>query len=362
MPLSAKDGVCVARRERSQRRGGYEGLDGGGFIGGDGGTCGTLLLCRNVEREAATATAAAERKEQRGPMEAVRSGRHDLECIFHVIWRQPHSSLAVAAGAMWCTNQHSSDVPIAPLAPLAPRPKLLCSPEWHLLGLRRRIVPFFCMSECRSSDATQRSSQANNPGFSAPSTHPFGAFNQQVAQPAPYTGLNISQPIGFTSSLAPKYANLASLTTTHPPIRPVCRLQTEYPRSQSQIPQNSTTFPPFSRTFSMTSSQSAQLAGPPSRHAPSISPHTHVCRNLVQSGSNIAKDLNAREFGQEIVNNAATGRQIFHVRAVHLLPISDEFILGLLCSRTYRLPRTRSCPIIFSPRTSAIKSTKPSRT
>ena len=34
----------------------------------------------------------------------------------------------------------------------------------------------------------------------------------------------------------------------------------------------------------------------------------------MQSGTNVAKDLKAREFGQEIVNNAATGRQIFHVR------------------------------------------------
>lgn len=66
------------------------------------------------------------------------------------------------------------------------------------------------------------------------------------------------------------------------------------------------------------------VAGPrrPSIFPPSIAPcisHTHVCRNLVQSGTNIAKDLKTREFGQEIVNNATTGRQIFHVRTDHVL-------------------------------------------
>jgi len=116
-----------------------------------------------------------------------------------------------------------------------------------------------------------QTSQANNPGFSAPSTHPFGAFNQQVAQPAPYTGLNISQPIGFTSSLAPNLQapdGIPSLAIT-----------------------NSTKFNDL---------------------PPILQDLLNDVENLVQSGSNIAKDLNAREFGQEIVNNAATGRQIFH--------------------------------------------------
>ena len=63
--------------------------------------------------------------------------------------------------------------------------------------------------------------------------------------------------------------------------------------------------------------------------------HTHVCRNLVQSGSNIAKDLKTREFGQEIVNNATTGRQIFHVRTVHVLRPTVPIRLASRRQRTH---------------------------
>lgn len=151
---------------------------------------------------------------------------------------------------------------------------------------------------------------------------------------------------------------------THPSRFPV--LKTEYPHSLMQ--QNSMTFPQSSRIFLMISSQSpVHVARPYSHRALHHASHTHVCRNLVQSGTNIAKDLKTREFGQEIVNNATTGRQIFHVRTDHvlrrILPIWSAFLpqrthFGTPNFRTYRPPRTRSCRMIFSLRTSEIRSTK----